>query len=153
MGGCIVWPYHWGGGGYHPTSLQTLYGFPIFAPLHMLNLCEFYSPIKLYTYHIWLIPSVCTVKPVLRDHLSWKIRYLFQKVLHVHFNVTEHVTKDHLSWETTNVVFQDRFYCMCVSTAWPISCILYAGITGGMGFTLGTINVRNIKVKQTQGKK
>ncbi len=40
-----------------------------------------------------------TVKPVLRDHLSWQITHFWQKDLH--FNITESVTKDHLSWQTT----------------------------------------------------
>ena len=35
----------------------------------------------------------------MRDHLPWKIRYPRQKIQH--FNITEPVTKDHLSWETT----------------------------------------------------
>ncbi len=35
----------------------------------------------------------------IRDHLSWKIKYFWQKVLH--FNVFEPVTKDHLYWQTT----------------------------------------------------
>ncbi len=62
------------------------------------------------------------VESILRDHLSWKTRYSWQKV--PHFNVIELVTKDHLSWESTfanGVVFQNRFYCTLYSCTTAIS--------------------------------
>ncbi len=51
----------------------------------------------------------------MRDHLSWKTTYFWQKDLHLNmFNAIEPVTQDHLSWETIFFmasVSQDRFYC------------------------------------------
>ncbi len=45
------------------------------------------------------LPWLTTVRPTtaMGDHLSWKTRYVWQKLLHV--NLTEPVTTDHLFWE------------------------------------------------------
>ncbi len=53
-------------------------------------------------------------RPLPWDHPSWNIIHFWQDLL---FNITEPVTRDHLSWQTTffvanGVVFQDRFYCI-----------------------------------------
>ncbi len=45
-----------------------------------------------------IVAQLLTMKPVLRNHMSWRTVYSWQKVPHL--NVIEHVTKDNLSWET-----------------------------------------------------
>ncbi len=56
-----------------------------------------------------------------RDHLSCKTRYSWQKV--PHFGVIDPVTKDHLSWETTFLCPMGHWSFKTGSTVHVINCL------------------------------
>ncbi len=46
----------------------------------------------------WPYSETSLERPLLRDHMSWRTTYSWQKV--PHFSTIDPVTKDHRSWET-----------------------------------------------------
>ncbi len=76
-------------------------GIVIFKPLWVIYSLENIKAISMYSVVVGFVLIQWNLSwntTAMRDHLSWRTTYSWQKVLH--FNAIEPVSEDHLSWET-----------------------------------------------------
>ena len=80
---------------------------------------------------LYMYSETCLERPLpwawWEKNLSWETTLFWQDL---HFNITEPVTRGHLSWQTNGVVFQDRFllYQALIYTSWTLHILWLLGI-------------------------